>query len=282
VSEKALRKLGITRVDDADVKPTKGVLLRVTPDAYRQVHNVLKPILADMGDAGVWTTGSSGSWSPEHPFAKSGTQVADSGDIDVFLDSDMMRDNLGLAADADEKTVKQAVLDRLSKHYPALRISHVHLGFPAGKTVDGLPAYYQVDLFIMPHAHQVARHHEHDYSVKGTPYKGVDQQLAMASLANSVPGHPEKTFQYGGLNGVLKNRATQEVVTRDIDEIAEILLGPGHSASDLGSVESIIAAVGGIKSPRLAQFRDDMAKKYPHLKEGTSDWFRNMRQKLAI
>lgn len=282
MSEKALRKLGITRADDPDVKPTKGVLLRVTPDAYHKVITQLKPMLSAMGDGGVWTTGSAGSWNPEHPFAKSGTQVVDTGDIDVFLDSDMMRDDLGLPADADEKAVKAAVLDRISKHYPALKLTHVHLGFPAGKTVDGLPAYYQVDLFIMPHAHEIARHHEHDYSVKGTPYSGVDQQLAMASLTNTIPGHPEKTFQYGGLNGTLKNRATQEIITRDLDKIAEILLGPGHSAADLGSAESIIRAVGGIKSPRLAQFRDDMARKYPHLKEGTGEWFRSMRQKLAI
>lgn len=282
MSEKALRKLGITRTDDPDVQPTKGVLLRVTSDAYHQVMRTLKPILAGMGDAGVWTTGSAGSWNTEHPYAKSGTQVADTGDIDVFLDSDMMRDDLGLPADADEKIVRQAVLDRISAHYPALKLTHVHLGFPAGKTVDGMPAYYQVDLFIMPHAHQVARHHEHDYSIKSTPYKGVDQQLAMASLVNTIPGHPDKTFQYNGLGGTLQRRDTKEVVSRDIDEIAEILLGPGHSATELGSVESIVKAVGGIKSPRLAQFRDDMAKKYPHLKEGTSDWFRSITQKLSI
>jgi hypothetical protein len=156
------------------------------------------------------------------------------------------------------------------------------MGFPAGKVVDGLPAYYQVDLFVMAHAHEIARHHEHDYSIEKTPYKGVDQQLALASLVNTIPGHPEKTFQYNGLGGTLQKRDTKEVVTRDIDKIAEIVLGPGHSANDLASAESIIAAVGGIKSPRLAQFRDDMARKYPHLKEGTSEWFRDISKKLAV
>jgi hypothetical protein len=44
----------------------------------------------------------------------------------------------------------------------------------------------------------------------------------------------------------------------------------------------MIAAVGGIDSPRLAQFRDDMAKKYPQLKEGSVDWFKAIKEKLAI
>ena len=104
----------------------------------------------------------------------------------------------------------------------------------------------------------------------------------MASLVNTIPGHPEKTFQYNGLGGALQRRDTRELVTRDLDQIAEITLGAGHTASDLGNVESIIKAVGGISSPRLAQFRDDMAKKYPHLKEGTADWFKSMSQKLAV
>jgi hypothetical protein len=44
----------------------------------------------------------------------------------------------------------------------------------------------------------------------------------------------------------------------------------------------MIAAVGGIDSPRLQQFRDDMAKKYPQLKEGSVDWFKAIRQKITI
>jgi hypothetical protein len=59
-------------------------------------------------------------------------------------------------------------------------------------------------------------------------------------------------------------------------------LGKGANAEMLGNVESMIAAVGGIDSPRLAQFRDDMAKKYPQLKEGSVDWFKAIKAKLAI
>ena len=61
-------------------------------------------------------------------------------------------------------------------------------------------------------------------------------------------------------------------------------MGKGHTADDLGNVESIIKAVGGINSPRLEQFRADMAKKYPGhaIKEGSADWFRLLQRKLGI
>ena len=101
-------------------------------------------------------------------------------------------------------------------------------------------------------------------------------------MINSIPGHPPKTFQYNGFGGALQDRASGKVITRDINKVAEIALGAGATADDLGNVESIIAKVGGIDSPRLAQFRDDMAKKYPHLKEGSIDWFKSIRSKLSI
>jgi hypothetical protein len=184
---------------------------------------------------------------------------------------------------ADDKAVRAALAKHMSEHFPTLQIGkYVHIGYPMGAEIEGLPAYFQVDLMTMQHAHEIGRHHEHDYSVKDSPYGGQDQQFALSSLVNSIPGQPPKTFQYNGFGGALQNRATGEVITRDIDKVAEIVLGKGATADDLGNVESMIAKVGGINSPRLAQFRDDMAKKYPHLKEGSIDWFKNIRQKLTV
>ena len=280
MSGNALKKLGI---DAAENNPSNGVLVKLTPKTFLQVKQDLQPILAAVGDTGRWTTGGAGSWDPEHPFAHKGTTKIESGDVDVFMDSDKIKRKLKMPATTDDKTVRKVLADRMAKYYPTTQIgTNVHIGFPTGGEVNGLPTYFQIDLMTMQNAGEIARHHEHDYSIKDTPYKGVDQQLALASLINSIPGHPPKTFQYHGFGGALKNRATGEVVTRDIDKIADMVLGPGHSSQDLGNVESIIAAVGGINSPRLAQFRDDMAKKYPQLTEGSVDWFKSIKQKLAI
>lgn len=283
MSGSALRKLGISTLDDQDSPPTKGVLVRLSPKQFLEVKNGLQPILDALGDAGFWRSGGAGSFDPEHRFAHKGTSKIDSGDVDVFIDTDAIKHKLGLMQGADDKAVRAALAKHMSQHFPTLQIGkNVHIGYPMGAEIQGLPAYFQVDLMTMQHAHEIGRHHEHDYSVKDSPYGGQDQQFALASLVNTIPGQPPRTFQYNGFGGALQNRATGEVITRDIDKVAEIVLGKGATADDLGNVESMIAKVGGINSPRLQQFRDDMAKKYPHLKEGSVDWFKSIRTKLAI
>ena len=283
MSGSALRKLGISTQDDQDSPPTKGVLVRLSPKQFLEVKNGLQPILDALGDAGFWRSGGAGSFDPEHRFAHKGTSKIDSGDVDVFIDTDAIKHKLGLMQGADDKAVRAALAKHMSQHFPTLQIGkNVHIGYPMGAEIQGLPAYFQVDLMTMQHAHEIGRHHEHDYSVKDSPYGGQDQQFALASLVNTIPGQPPRTFQYNGFGGALQNRATGEVITRDIDKVAEIVLGKGATADDLGNVESMIAKVGGINSPRLQQFRDDMAKKYPHLKEGSVDWFKSIRTKLAI
>lgn len=280
MSGNALKKLGI---DAAENNPEKGVLVRLSPQQFLQIKKQLQPILAELGDPGFWRSGGAGSFDPEHRYAKKGTTKIDSGDVDVFVDTDKIKDALGLPAEADDKAVRQALARHMSAQFPTLQIGkNVHVGLPTGHEIDGLPTYFQVDLMTMKHAHDIGQHHEHDYSVKDTPYKGVDQQLALASLVNSIPGHPPRTFQYDGFGGALKNRATGEVISHNIEEIAKLVLGPNATADDLGNAESIIAAVGGVNSPRLAQFRDDMAKKGMNLAEGTVDWFKSIRAKLAI
>ncbi len=284
MSGNALKKLGIMGIKD---NPTNGVLVRLTRQQFLQVKEALVPILSELGDPGFWRAGGAGSFDPEHRFAKKGTTKVDSGDVDVFVDTALLKKGMRLDPKMDDAGVRKAVHALMSKQFPATQIGkNVHIGFPMGEdinTANGpLPAYFQVDLMIMEHAHEIGQHHEHDYSVKDSPYGGQDQQYAMSSIINTIPGHPPRTFQYNGFGGALQKRETGEVITRNGDKVAEIALGPGRTAEDLGNVESIIAAVGGINSPRLAQFRDDMAKKYPHLQEGTSDWFRFIRAKITV
>lgn len=282
MSGNALKKLGI---DDLANKPEKGVLVRLSKEQFLQVKQQLQPVLASIGDAGFWRSGGAGSFDPEHRYASKGTNKIDSGDIDVFIDTDKIKAKLGVPPDSDDKLVRAALAKVMAKRYPTLQIGkNIHIGFPMGKDIEGLPAYFQIDLMTMQHAHEIGQHHEHDYSVKDSPYGGQDQQFALASLVNTIPGAEPRTYQYNGFGGALQKRATGEVVTRNIDKIAEIVLGKGATADMLGNVESMIDAVGGIDSPRLAQFRDDMAKKYPdrQVKEGTVDWFKAIKQKIAI
>lgn len=280
MSGSALKKLGI---DSLENNPTQGVLVRLSPAQFLHIKKGLQPVLAALGDSGFWRAGGAGSFDPEHRYASRGTTKLDSGDVDVFLDTAKLKQHLKLDPQMDDGAVRKVLAQHMAQHYPTLQIGkNVHIGYPVGTEIQGLPAYFQVDLMTMEHAHEIGRHHEHDYSVKDSPYGGQDQQFAMSSIINTIPGHPPKTFQYNGFGGALQNRATGEVITRDLDKIAEIALGPGHTADDFASAESIIQAVGGINSPRLEQFRADMAKKYPQLKEGSVDWFKAIRSKLAV
>lgn len=280
MSGNALKKLGIDALAN---NPSNGVLVRLSKPQYMQIKQQIQPVLSALGDPGFWRSGGAGSFDPDHRFAKKGTTKLDSGDVDVFIDTDLIKGKLGLPKEADDKLVRAALAKYMSDKFPTVQIGkNVHIGLPTGQQVEGKPAYFQIDLMTMQDAHEIGQHHEHDYSVKDTPYKGVDQQLAVSSLVNTIPGHPPRTFQYDGFGGTLKNRATGEVVTKNVDKVAEIILGKGATADDLGNAESIIAKVGGIDSPRLAQFRDDMAKKYPELKEGSADWFKSIRQKITI
>jgi len=278
MSGNALKKLGI---DNLENNPTKGVLVRLSPQQFLQVKQGLQPVLDALGDGGFWRAGGAGSFDPEHRYAHKGTTKLDSGDVDVFVDTEKLKQKLQLDPQMDDGAVRKVLAAHMAKHYPTLQIGkNVHIGYPMGQDVEGLPAYFQIDLMTMANAHEIGGHHEHDYSVKDSPYGGQDQQFALSSLVNTIPGHPPKTFQYNGFGGALQDRATGKVITHNIDKVAEIVLGKGHTGDDLGNVEAMIAAVGGIDSPRLEQFRADMAKKYPHLKEGSVDWFANLRSRL--
>jgi hypothetical protein len=280
MSGNALKKLGI---DNLDSNPEKGVLVRLNKEQFLQIKQGLQPILGELGDTGFWRAGGAGSFDPEHRYAKKGTTKLDSGDVDVFLDTTKLKQGMGLDPKLDDSAVRKALAAKMAEQFPTTAIGkNVHIGFPTGHEIEGLPTYFQIDLMTMEHAHDIGRHHEHDYSVKDTPYTGQDQQYALASLVNTIPGAAPRTYQYNGFGGALQNRATGEVITRDIDKVAEIVLGKGATADMLGNVEAMIDAVGGIDSPRLQQFRDDMAKKYPHLKEGSVDWFKTLRDKLTV
>lgn len=262
MSENALKKLGIgTLAQD----PSAGVLVKINPSNFQVIKEKLQPFLKSLGDEGIWSTGGAGSWDPSYPYQ---TTKSESGDVDVWLDAYLIRQHLNLG-DVSESEVRKVIAKILSNHYPVTQSGiTVHIGFPVGTDVEIptskeiLPGYFQVDLMIADSGHKIATHHIHDYSIRNSIYKGVDQQLALASLANTIPGHPEKTFQYSGMTGSLKKRETGEIVAVDVNEIAKILLHEHATSKNISSVENIIDSLpDGLKNPRLTQFVNDMIRK---------------------
>lgn len=271
----------------------KGVIVRVTKEAYPSIVEKIQPILDQLGHAGHWTTGSAGSWHPKHPWYQLGSVKTSAGDIDVHVNADAIRQKLGQPKGADEKAIRSAFAEYLKKTFPAVTQTgeQVHVAFASGQNVmvpelgREVHAYYQIDFPTTMHADTTYKHHEHEYA-KDYKWDGQDQQFAMASLANSIPGHPDKTHLYYGMGGALKHRATGDVQERDINAVAKRLFNdPNASQEWLATVDRILSHLpGGLDNPRLAQFKGDMQKKYPDrfLKEGTTDWFKAISQKLAI
>jgi len=71
---------------------------------------------------------------------------------------------------------------------------------------------------------------------KGSPYKGKNKQLSVWWLSKQAG------YNWSAFKGLV-DAQTKEVVTRDLDEIAKLIISPNASAKDLGSVESIMAAL---------------------------------------
>jgi len=295
-----IEELNDSRLGDS-AKPKKkinpdnvrGIIVRIPREEYDGLVKKVQPILNDLGTQGHWTSGSAGSWHKSHPYYKMGSVKTTAGDIDIHISSKEIAPKLGLEATADDGQIRVAFANYLKQHFDSVTQTgeQVHLGIPSGHEIEvpalgtSLPTYYQIDFPTTEHAATTVKHHEHDYA-KDYEWDGQDQQFALASLANSVPEHLERTFLYYGMGGSLKNRANGEVIERDIHKIAQRLFNNPQANQDwLATVDRILQHIpNGIDNPRLAQFKGDMQKKYPErfLKEGSADWFRHISQKITL
>ena len=195
-----------------------------------------------------------------------------SGDLDVMVDGQQAADYFQTK---DGKTTRQA-LDNM------LQQTGVKT-YKAGVTVHTLVPYqdnfYQVDIKVVNKAERVSKFHHHDIP-PGSPYKGVNKQMMMNTLASS------QGLLWSPDEGLYKRDAAGkkgEFITDELDDIAKYLLGSGASAADLGSVESIMAAI-----PDDAKRNDIFAKAKASSSwqaatpdVGTNEWFVRLKRMLA-
>ena len=94
-------------------------------------------------------------------------------------------------------------------------------------------------------------------SGKDSKYKGVHRHVIMSSIAKTMG--LKWSYKQG-----LVDRATDEVVTKDPNEIAKRLLGPKYTEKDLLSVESILNAIkdNPKRDEMLADARETLSKVY--------------------
>ena len=153
-----------------------------------------------------------------------------SGDLDVMVDQDAIAQKFDLV-NAKPIEIKSA----LEKLYQQAGFETKKIGVNVHVKVYLDDTAHQVDLMVVPHAELVSKYHIHDLP-KGSPYKGKNKQLAMWWLSKQAG------YNWSAFKGLV-DAQTKEVVSRDLDQIAKMIIGPNASAKDLGSVESIMAAL---------------------------------------
>lgn len=164
-------------------------------------------------------------------FTKDG-KVVPSNDLDSMVD---VQDLMATFGTVDAKSTRKALNDYFQKQGIQTKQAGVtvHTRIP----MDG--KYYQADIKVIPNAAKVAEFHRHDIP-QGSPFKGVNKQLVMNALATS------QGMLWSPDEGLYRRDAAgkkAELISDDLNQIAQALLGPTAKAKDLGSVESIMAQI---------------------------------------
>lgn len=184
-----------------------------------------------------------------------------SGDLDLGIDATKVSKDV-LVQQLLRKGVKN--ID-IKKSGDAVHYKAPILGDPAN-------GFVQVDFMFTDNPQW-----QHFALAGGTPgsnFKGLHRNILLASLAKAQ--NMKMSPKFG-----LLDRATNEVITQDPDEIAIRLLGQGHKAKDLTSVETIINSIKGrpefeqlVADAKEAFAKDNLVLPESSPLPGTGAWFR--------
>lgn len=114
----------------------------------------------------------------------------------------------------------------------------------------------------------------------GSEYKGMDRHILLASISKALG------YKWSHLYGLI-NRTSNQPVTKDPDRIAQLLLGQGHTADDLRSVESIHKLIRSrsdydqLVADAVESFGKAGKKLPEHYVEGSNLWFRSMMNRIS-
>lgn len=155
-----------------------------------------------------------------------------SGDLDMIVDATALAEYFGAADAKQVRKQLRALFDQAGFQTGQSGVS-VHVRTPVGD------AAHQVDIMVVPKADIAQKFHIHTIPT-GSKFKGVHKQLALAALAKQ---RNMLWSAYEGLYTRGPDGKKDKLYSDDIDTIAKTLLGPNASAKDIGSYESILAAL---------------------------------------
>jgi hypothetical protein len=171
-----------------------------------------------------------------------------SGDLDMIADAGQIRNFFKVKDNKDAKIELEKLFQQAGFETKKTgQIVHV-------KTNVG-GSSQQVDIMVVDNGEVAQKFHVHNIP-QGSKYKGVHKQIAMAYLAKAVG---MKWSPYIGL----VSRDTNELISNNVDDIAKKIIGPNASAKDLGSLESIMAAMNpNAAQQMLADIKADNPKQF--------------------
>jgi len=155
-----------------------------------------------------------------------------SGDLDVMIDLNQLMQQFGTK---DGKTTRV----ELEKYLQSQGLQTKKTGVTVHILLPFQGQYHQVDIKAVVNADRVHKFHHHAIP-QGSPYKGVHKQMMLNALASS------QNMLWSPDEGLYARDAAgkkAEFISDDLDVIAKRLIGPTAQAQDLGSVESILAAI---------------------------------------
>jgi hypothetical protein len=171
-----------------------------------------------------------------------------SGDLDMIVDVDQLRSEYNMPDEKDaviRKKLRQTF--DLAGFETGQSGTSVHVKVPMGDHS------HQVDIMVVPNAANAAQFHTHAIP-QGSPFKGVNKHQMLSIIAR------EKAMLWSNYVGLFKRlpngkKDPDGFITSDINEIAKLLLGPNARKEDMGSVESIVKALGKEGEELLANIR---------------------------
>ena len=200
------------------------------PDIMKSINGVLSKTKTKAIPIGSGATPKSGKMS---------------GDLDMIVDLADLKQAYNMP-DEEAKVIRKKLRQQfdLAGFTTGQSGTSVHVEVPMGDHT------HQVDIMVVANAETASKFHTHNIP-DGSKFKGVNKMITIAKLAKDAG---MKWSPYKGL----VNRETDELISSNLDDIAKRLISPNASGKDLGSVESILSALGKEKGDALlADLRSD-------------------------
>ena len=203
---------------------------KIIPNLMQQINSVLAKTKTKAIPIGSGATPTPGKMS---------------GDLDMIVDLADLQNAFNMQ-DQEAKVIRKKLRQQfdLAGFNTGQSGTSVHVEVPIGDNT------HQIDIMVVANAETASKFHTHNIP-QGSKFKGVNKMITIAKLAK------ENGMKWSPYKGLV-NRDTNELISSDLDDIAKRLLGPNARGQDLGSVESILSALGKEAGDALlADLRDD-------------------------